>query len=79
MRTYAAVHRAWLDYQVLVFPDTKMTEDDQIRFTKYWGDMPSRKRYAGRREESRRSHESIMLISNIRENGEAIGSLPTEI
>ena len=74
--TYAAVHRAWLDYQVLVFPETKMTEDDQIRFTKYWGDMPSRKRYAGRREENRRSHESIMLISNIRENGEAIGSLP---
>ncbi len=74
--TYAAVHRAWLNYQVLVFPDTKMTEDDQIRFTKYWGDMPLRKRYAGRREESRRSHESIMLISNIRENGEAIGSLP---
>ena len=74
--TYSAVHRAWLDYQVLVFPDTKMTEEDQIRFTKYWGDMPLRKRYAGRREESRRSHESIMLISNIRENGEAIGSLP---
>lgn len=36
---YTAVHPAWLDYQVLVFPDTKMTEDDQIRFTKYWGDM----------------------------------------
>jgi taurine dioxygenase len=74
--TYAAIHQAWLDHQVLVFPDTEMTEEDQIRFTKHWGEMPLRKRYAGRREEGRRSHESIMLISNIRENGEPIGSLP---
>jgi len=74
--TYDAIHRAWLDYQVLVFPDTRMTEDDQIRFTKHWGEMPVRSRYAGRREEGRRAHESIMLISNIREDGEPIGSLP---
>lgn len=73
---YDAIHRAWLEYQVLVFPDTRMNEEDQIRFTKHWGEMPVRTRYAGRREEGRRAHESIMLISNIRENGEPIGSLP---
>ena len=73
---YHAIHQAWLEHQVLVFPDQNMTEADQISFTKYWGDMPLRKRYAGRREEGRRGHDSIMLISNIRENGEPIGSLP---
>jgi taurine dioxygenase len=74
--TYGAIHKAWLDHQVLVFPDQTMTEEDQIRFATHWGEMPIRSRYAGRREEGRRTHESIMLISNIRENGEPIGSLP---
>jgi len=73
---FDAIHRAWLDYQVLVFPGQSMTEQDQIRFAARWGELPRRSRYAGRREEGRRSHESIMLISNIREDGEPIGSLP---
>ncbi|MDA0652946.1 MAG: TauD/TfdA family dioxygenase [Proteobacteria bacterium] len=73
---YGAIHKAWLDHQVLVFPGQTMTEADQIRFATHWGEMPLRSRYAGRREEGRRSHESIMLISNIREDGEPIGSLP---
>jgi taurine dioxygenase len=73
---YGAIHKAWLDHQVLVFPAQTMTEEDQIRFATHWGEMPLRSRYAGRREEGRRSHESIMLISNIREDGEPIGSLP---
>jgi taurine dioxygenase len=73
---YGAIHKAWLDHQVLVFPGQTMTEADQIRFATHWGEMPRRSRYAGRREEGRRSHESIMLISNIREDGEPIGSLP---
>ncbi len=73
---WAAIHQAWLEHQVLVFPGQTMGEDDQIRFSLHWGDLPVRTRYAGRREEGRRSHASIMLISNIRENGEPIGSLP---
>lgn len=73
---YAAIHRAWLDHQVLVFPRQTMTEEDQIRFTRHWGEMPVRSRYAGRREEGRRAHQSIMLVSNIREDGVPIGSLP---
>ena len=73
---YAVIHRAWLDHQMLVFPGQKISEEDQIRFTTHWGEMPVRTRYADRREADRRSHESIMLISNIRENGEPIGSLP---
>jgi len=74
--TYGAIHQAWLDHQVLVFSGQTMKEQDQIRFATHWGELPVRSRYAGRREEGRRSHESIMLISNIREDGEPIGSLP---
>ncbi len=73
---WAAIHQAWLKHQVLVFPRQRMDEDDQIRFTLHWGDMPVRTRYAGRREENRRAHQSVMLISNIREDGKPIGSLP---
>ena len=73
---YGAIHKAWLDHQVLVFPAQTMTEADQIRFATHWGEMPLRSRYSGRREEGRRSHQSIMLISNIREDGKPIGSLP---
>lgn len=73
---YAEIHKAWLAHQVLVFPGQTMTEEDQIRFATHWGEMPVRSRYAGRREEGRRAHQSIMLISNVREDGALIGSLP---
>jgi len=73
---WSAIHDAWLRHQVLVFPGQRLSEDDQIRFTLHWGDMPVRQRYVGRREESRRAHQSVMLVSNIREDGQPIGSLP---
>ena len=73
--TYRTIHRAWLDHQVLIFPDQKLGEEDQIRFTKLWGEMPVRDRYQTRHERDIKD-KSIMLVSNIRENGQQIGSLP---
>ena len=35
--TVAAVRAAWLDHQVLSFPDQAMTDDDLERFTQYFG------------------------------------------
>ena len=72
---YRTIHRAWLDHQVLIFPDQKLSEDDQIRFTKLWGEMPVRDRYETRAEREIKD-KSIMLVSNIREDGKPIGSLP---
>ena len=73
---YQTVHRAWLDYQVLVFPGQELGEEDQIRFTAHFGELGGRNRKAPTAEGDRVSHPGIMLISNIREDGKPIGSLP---
>ena len=71
----AAIHKAWMDYQVLVFPDQDLTEDQQIRFSRLWGEFPKRDRFEVRAEKDV-ADKSIMLVSNIREDGKPIGSLP---
>ena len=73
--TVAAIHKAWMDHQVLIFPNQDLTEDEQVRFALLWGDFPVRDRYAARPEKDV-ADKSIMLVSNIRENGKPIGSLP---
>jgi taurine dioxygenase len=73
--TRAAIHRAWLDYQVLVFPDQDLSEEGQIRFSRHWGEFPKRRRFEDRAEKGI-TDRSIMLVSNIRENDQPIGSLP---
>ncbi|MDX1483499.1 MAG: TauD/TfdA family dioxygenase [Alphaproteobacteria bacterium] len=72
---FETLHRAILDHQVLVFPGQEIGEDDHIRFAGLWGTLPVRHRYRSRREKDV-AHKSIMLVSNIREDGEPIGSLP---
>ena len=74
--SFQAVHQAWLDYQVLVFPGQKLGEEDQVRFTARFGEVGTRLRKVSSPEGSRVSHFGTMLISNIREDGKPIGSLP---
>lgn len=73
--TVAAIHRAWMDHQVLVFPGQDLTEAEQIRFARLWGEFPKRDRFYTRAEKDV-ADKSIMLVSNIREDGKPIGSLP---
>lgn len=73
--TVKAIHAAWMEHQVLVFPDQDITEEEQIRFSRLWGDFPVRDRYETRTEKDI-ADKSIMLVSNIREDGKPIGSLP---
>ncbi len=73
---FKVIHQAWLDYQVLVFPDQHFSEADQIRFTEMFGEPGGRNRKIEVVEKNRVSHPGIMLISNIREDGKPIGSLP---
>jgi taurine dioxygenase len=74
-KAFDIIHQAWLDHQMLVFPDQYLSEEDQIRFSRHWGELPVRDRYRTRQERDVKD-QSIMLVSNIRENGREIGSLP---
>jgi taurine dioxygenase len=75
--TVKAIYQAWLDHLVLVFRGQTLTPDDLQRVTRYFGEPGTTRRppkyfpkgYTG-------LPEGMMLISNIRENGEPIGALP---
>jgi taurine dioxygenase len=73
----AAIYRAWLDHGVLLFRDQQLEQEDLVRVTGIFGDFAP----LGRPKHTLPSGFSkilpnIMLISNIRENGETIGALP---
>src|SRR5688572_4186327 len=76
-KTIESIYQAWLDHLVLVFPDQNLSQEDFIRVTGYFGDLGELSRPA---KFFPRGYSSllpgIMLISNIRENGEPIGALP---
>lgn len=71
------IHQAWLDHAVLLFRGQSLSQEDLLRVTGYFGELapltrPAKffpKGYA-------RLLPNIMMISNIRENGETIGALP---
>ncbi len=72
----AGIERAWLDHLVLVFRDQVLDLEAQLRFSGQFGVVGERSRPAEIRPEGADFHPAIMLISNIRENGRPIGSLP---
>jgi len=75
--TVQAIYRAWLEHLVLIFTEQKLEQDDLIRATGFFGEIGELSRppkyfpkgYA-------QLLPGIMMISNIRENGEPIGALP---
>jgi taurine dioxygenase len=73
----SAIYRVWLDHAVLLFRDQDLAQEDLIRVTGIFGEFAP----LGRPKHTLPSGFSkilpnIMLISNIRENGETIGALP---
>jgi taurine dioxygenase len=73
----AAIYQTWLDHGVLLFRDQQLEQEDLIRVTGIFGEFAP----LGRPKHTLPSGFSkilpnIMLISNIRENGETIGALP---
>jgi taurine dioxygenase len=72
-----AIYRAWLDHLVVVFRGQELSQEDQIRATGYFGDLGHIDRPAHHHPKGfKRMLPGIMLISNIREDGEPIGALP---
>ena len=74
--TVAAIKAAWSEHLVLLFRDQALSEDDQVRFARHFGELQQRPRPKDLRAEAKVKNPEVMLVSNIRENGKPIGSLP---
>ena len=73
----SAIYRAWLDHAVLVFREQTLTQEDLVRVTGIFGEFAPLGRPAHTLPKGfTKILPNIMLISNIRENGETIGALP---
>jgi taurine dioxygenase len=73
-RDFAAIHRAWLDHLVLLFRGQTLNDDDLTAFSRRFGELD----LAPIQENGRRfvdGYPEIYVVSNVIENGVAIGSL----
>ena len=71
---FAEIYRAWLDYSVLLFRNQQLSDADLIAFSRRFGSLDQ----APIQENGRRfvdGHPEIYVVSNVVENGVAIGSL----
>jgi taurine dioxygenase len=82
--TLAAINEAWGEHLVLRFRGQKLSDDDLMRFSRYFGELdwapvaaarvklPGEERYVEIAPEGR---QYVMVISNVIENGQPIGQL----
>ncbi len=70
--TVAAIRAAWLENQVLVFRDQRLTDADLVRFSRHFGDLDT---VPGWEPFSPDGHPEVLIISNVQEDGTAIGVL----
>ena len=71
---FAVIHQAWIDHQVLLIRGQHLDDDALIAFSRRFGDLD----HAPIQENGRRfvdGHPEIYVVSNVIENGVAIGSL----
>lgn len=73
----ATLRQAWLDHIVILVRDQKLDDSGLIDFAGCFGEVSTLARPREYRTEGQQNFDDrIMLISNIRENGEPIGALP---
>jgi taurine dioxygenase len=71
---FEAIYRGWVDHQVLLFRGQHLTDQDLIAFSRRFGDLD----HAPIQENGQRTANGmpeIYVVSNVIENGVAIGSL----
>jgi len=71
---FSVIHRAWIDHQVLLFRGQSLTDLDLIAFSRRFGDLD----HAPIQENGQsiaNGRPEIYVVSNVIENGVAIGSL----
>ncbi len=69
--TFAAIREAWLHHKVAVFPGQHLTEDGLMRFGQRFGELEIHVRSTYHS----RHHPEVMIVSNKKEDGRAIGVL----
>ena len=73
----AVIVQAWLDHGAIILRDQHIDEHQQVRFARHFGELIERPRPKEFRNEKSDAYTGYtMLVSNIRENGKPIGSLP---
>jgi taurine dioxygenase len=66
---FARLHRAHLDHHVLVFRDQRITPAEQVEFSRRFGRLEIHVLH----QFQLKGHPEILIVSNIKENGEPIG------
>jgi taurine dioxygenase len=66
---FAQIRQALLDHEVIFFRGQKISDEDQIRFSRYFGNLRKLKRVTALHP----TLPEIFLVSNIMENGKPIG------
>src|SRR5580698_5923218 len=73
-----AIKDAWGKHLVLVFRGQQVSQDDQLRFAAYFGDLGSRKKapepLRSRAEGVQQDNEKVLLVTNIKVDGRPIGA-----
>jgi taurine dioxygenase len=76
--TVRAIKEAWGKHLVLVFRGQKISQDDQLRFASYFGELGDRKKapkqLRSRAEGIQQDHTKILLVTNIKVDGNPIGA-----
>jgi taurine dioxygenase len=74
----AAIKEAWGKHLVLVFRGQTITQDQQLRFAGYFGELGNRKKapeaLRGRAEGIYQDHEKVLLVTNIKVGDQPIGA-----
>ncbi|HET9245572.1 MAG TPA: TauD/TfdA family dioxygenase, partial [Xanthobacteraceae bacterium] len=73
-----AIKAAWAKHLVLVFRGQSITQEQQLRFASYFGELGSRRKapekLRSRAEGIRQDNEKVLLVSNIKVDGQPIGA-----
>jgi taurine dioxygenase len=69
--TFAAIRETWLHGKVAVFPNQRLTESALMRFGERFGELEIHVRSTYHS----RHHPEVMIVSNKKEDGRAIGVL----
>jgi taurine dioxygenase len=76
--TVRAIKQAWGEHLVLVFRGQSITQEQQLRFASYFGELGDRKvapePLRGRAEGIHQDHKKILLVTNIKVDGQPIGA-----